>query len=213
MSTLATYKQSLTYRLASSNTSYHDDTEREAAINEAIGDIAERYDIPALYKRGSLTFTSGMATIPADCLRIVKIWNPTTQTIEYEYIPEDEFDGKPTTAANYWSIDYDTASSTRKIKILPASITTANIRYIFTPAVLANDSDVSSLPTQFDDAVAYKAAAILLRNERSWDAFKAMDDEGNKMTIKAIDALKIQGGTKAGTRLKSRYEKYPLITN
>ncbi len=211
MSTLSTYKSALTYRLASSNTAYHSDDERKSAINEAIGDIAERYDISALYKRATLTITSGTCNLPTDCLRVVKIWDPTTQTIEYEYITEDDYDQRASTESYYWTIDYDTATALRKMKFLPTTATSAYIRYIKVPATLSADADTSDLPTQFDDAVAYKAAAILLRNERSFDAYKAMDMEGDSMTIKAINALKWQGGVKSGTRLKSRYEKYSLL--
>jgi hypothetical protein len=213
MSNLATLKTELTNKLATSNTTFHTEAARTGAINEAIGNIAERYDVPELFRRSTLTIASGKCAIPTDMLRVVKIWDVTTPTIEYVYVPEDIFDGLADTSAYYWSVDYVLADLARKMLFKPTTITSAYLRYIKTPLVLSADTDSTELPTQFDDAILYGATAILLKNEASFERAMAMQQEADQMCIKAISAIKNVGGVKQGLRLRSRYEKTGILDN
>jgi len=211
MSTLSLYKSLLTEKLGTSATSYFTAQARTDAINEAVVDITNNYDIPALFKKSTLSFTSGLATIPTDFFRMVKMWHATDSTPEYTYVSEDVFDQtSSTTSNNWWTIDYDTGSSTRKIYINPTSITSARIRYIKTPTTLSADGDESGLPTIWDDAVAYRAASILANNANQFDKMQVMDRQANESMARAYGTSKNQGGVKGYSRLRSVYEKYSI---
>jgi hypothetical protein len=209
--TLSDLKQSLTAKLATTNTTFHTEAVRTEAINEAITDICESYDVNALFKRATLTIASAICTIPTDMLRVVKIWDPTNQSIEYEYIPEDLFDPKASTEAYYWTVDYDVATLVRVMKFLPATTTSDYISYKKVPTHLENDSDVTDMPDQFLDGIAYGAAAILLRNEASFERSQSMSIEGDAMVKKAVLSLRNVGGVKQHLRLRSVFEKQSIL--
>jgi hypothetical protein len=213
MSTLATYKALLSQKLGTTGTGFQTTESREAAINEAIGDIYAMYDIPDLFKVATLTFASGKAAKPTDYFRMIKMWDATESTPEYTYLPEDIFDQQSDTASSYWTEDYDTVTSTRKIFIKPTSETSVRIRYVVKPETLVDDSDESNLPANWDDVVAYYAASILANNAAQYDRYQAMKREGDEMAAKAYASTKNRGGVKGGVRLRSRYEKYPITSN
>lgn len=211
MSSLAVYKALVTEKLGTSSTSFHTDQARTDAINEAISDICNSYDIPAMFIRSTLTFSSGLAAIPSNFFRMVKVWDPTTETNEFTYITTDLFDGLSSTDGNYWTIDYDISSSTRKFNVLPTATTTVNVRYVKRPTVLVSSSDESGLPIDWDDAVAYGAAAILANNAKDFNKMKSMEVQAEKMASRAYGATKNVGGVKGYSRLRSAYEKYSIL--
>ena len=213
MSTLSTYKQLVSQKLGTSGLGFFAEDMRTAAINEAVGDIYGAYDIPQLFKVATLTFTSGKATIPSDYFRMIKVWDATDPTPEYMYLTEDQFDTQSATASPYWTEDYDTVSSTRKLFLKPTSVTSVRIRYVVRPTTLTTDSSDSLLPDDWNDVVAYGAAAILANNAGKYDRYKAMKAEYEDMAAKAFGSVKGRGGVKQGSRLRSIFEKRPITTN
>jgi hypothetical protein len=219
MSQLSVYLQLLIQKLAQSNTGFHTAADRTATVNEAILKIADNYEVPELRKRplpaGTITFLNGLSPIPADLLRVVKLWDPVQPTLEYTYIVNDLFDQQSPNAANlFWTIDFNPVTATQQMYIVPSNLAskTLNLRYIALPTVLVNPTDESGLTTQWDNAVAYKAASILLNNERN-PAGGLMEQSATMEIEKAIQAIRKVGGVKTGERLRSRFEKYPLLDN
>lgn len=210
MSTLSTLKTLLTQKLATSQTGFHSSANRTAAINEAIGEMALEYEIPELLRKGTLTITSGVAAFPTNFLRMIKLWDVTDQSIEFTYIYPDQFDGLSASTSYYWTIDYNVAAAARRILVLPTSKTSAYIRYMVNPTEMSAESDDSGISSLWDDAIAYRACAVLFRNEQNpaWQLAEQMADDHIK---KITQALTPDGGAKAGNRLISRYEKYPLL--
>jgi hypothetical protein len=219
MSTLSTYLTLLTQKLAQSNTGFHTSADRNAAINEAILKIADNYEIPELRKKpvpsGTITFTNGLATIPSDFLRMIKLWDTIIPPPfgEYTYLVNDLFDDQAINNSSlFWTIDFDPVSATQKFYIIspnPSPIT-VNMRYIVLPTVLVNPNDESGLTAQWDNSVAYKGASILFNNEHN-PAGGVMEQSFNTEIIKAYEAISKIGGVKAGERIRSRFEKYPLL--
>lgn len=221
MSQLSTYLILLTQKLAQSNLGFHTEPIRIQAINEAILKIADNYEVPELRRKpvpsGTITFTNGLATIPSDFLRMIKLWDTIIPPPfgEYTYLINDLFDDQPPNSSNlFWTRDFDPVTSTQKFYITPYSSTPSvlNMRYIVLPTVLAQSSDESGLSSQWDNAVAYKAASILLNNERNPSA-GIMDQSASQEIEKAYEAISKMGGVKQGERLRSRFEKYPLLNN
>lgn len=217
MSSLSVYLQLVIQKLAQSNTGFHTTSFRIAAINEAILKMADNYEIPELRVKpvpsGTIIFTNNVVDIPSNFLRMIKLWDPIQPTLEYTYLVNDLFDQQ---AANntdlYWTTDFDPTTSTQRFYITTNSVSpvTLNMRYIKLPTVLANGNDESGLSAQWDNAVAYKAASILLNNERN-AAAGIMEESAVKEIEKAYEAIRKVGGVKQGERLRSRFEKYPLL--
>jgi len=212
MSTLSTYKSLLSQKLGTSGTGFFSNEARVAAINEAIGDVYGSYDLPDLFKVATLTLTSGKANKPSDYFRMIKMLDASDATPEYTYLTEDLFDQADDTASSYWTEDYDTSTSTRRLFVKPTSETSVRIRYVITPTTLSADSDESNLPAQFDDVVAYYAAAVLANTAAQYDRYKAMKQQGDEMVAKVYGARKNRGGVKQGSRLRSRFEKYSITS-
>lgn len=210
MSTLATYKSLLNEKYGTSSTSFATAQMRTDAINEAVNDIVDSYDVPELLKVASLSLTSGVATIPTDLARMTKMWDSTEATPEYIYLLPEQFDALNDNSANYWTIDYDTSSSTRKIMVRPTSETSVRIRYVKKATTMSSDSDESGLTTTWDDAVAYRAAAILASNGTDLNRYKIMTSESQNAMSRAWGRVKNVGGWKQGSRLRSRFETYNL---
>lgn len=210
MSTLATLKTLLTPKLAQSNTGFHTEANRTAALNEACGDIAQKYEIPELKKIGTLTIVGGKCAIPTDMLRAVKVWD-SSNNHEFLYLTEDEFDNKADTDSNYWTIDYDTATLTRVMKFKPTTTTSLSIRYIKEPVEMVNSADDCGYPATYNDAITWWASAILLLQERNYEAWKYNDQQANDMCQSAIEAYRKVGGVKQGERLRSYFEKHNLL--
>ena len=214
MSTLSTYKTKLTEKLAQTSTAFHDATVRISAINEAIQNICEGYDIYDLVQKSTLTFASGKAAIPATFFRMVKLWLTSDINREFTYLPEDLFDVQSSNAASdFWTIDYDTVSQTRAFYIVPTTETAFTMRFVRKPTTLALDNDESGISANFDDVVAYWAASILLTNERTINVAQEMERKARALCVSAIQSKAKQGGVKQGMRLRSRFEKYSLLNN
>lgn len=217
MSQLSTYLQLLIQKLAQSNLGFHTESFRIQSINEAILKIADNYEVPELRVKplltGIITFVNNVTDIPADFLRMIKLWDVVQPTLEYTYVINDLFDQQaPNNAQLLWTTDYDPSTNTQRFFITTNSISpvTLNMRYIKLPKVLNQPNDESGLTSQWDNAIAYKAASILLVNERNASS-AIMEENAVKEIEKAYEAIRKVGGVKTGERLRSRFEKYPLL--
>ena len=161
MSTLSRYRALVTEKLAQSSTTFHTKESRDDAINEAVGTIAEQYEIPELIVRDVLTWTvatgGNYATIPASFFRMHKLWSTSSTELgrEWTYVTPDEFDSLADTSGDYWTEDYRVASSSRVFFLKPTTITSTNIRFQKTPVTMSQASDDSGISSHWDEVIAY----------------------------------------------------------
>jgi len=186
------------------------------AINDAIEELLEEYDIPEFSKRAIITFDSnGLAALPSDYFRMIKLWNVDSSSVEeseYLYITEDNFDKKASTDAYYWTEDYIIADAARKLKVLPIASGTLQIRYIKThTAVNSTDTADSGLAARWDKVVAASACKNLLDNAGQDKEAEKWAKNAMQWKINVWSALKGRGGFKEGSRVKSRYERISLL--
>lgn len=215
MSILATYKQKLIEKISQASTVFHTNPTRVSAINEALEDLTEMYDIPDLIKRTQIAFTAGVTNKPTDYFRMVKLFTiPTSnnQPQEYTYLIEDLFDNvAPNSEEFVWTEDYDISTGTRRFFIKANNTITLQMRYIRRVTLLVDDLDESGLQSNFDDVVAYWAGYILLRQEGNYPKATEFERKAKDICLSAIQSRRKSGGVKQGERLRSRFEKYPLL--
>lgn len=213
MATLSRYKALLSEKIGTSSIAFYTAEMRVNAINSALDNLGSQYDIPELVKRATLTFASGSCAIPTDYFRMVKLWDPTNSEIEYEYIVPDLFDRLDATASNYWTEDYSTVTSERRLFIKPTTVTSVYSRYVIPIPVLNTDTDESGIKPNWDEAVTYSAAAYLLENAKDLQKAQAMNIQANAAAARAYGAVKNVGGVKGNVRLHSRFEKFSILSN
>lgn len=213
MSTFTTYNTLIEQRLANTSETFFTPEMKRSQTNQAILDITKKYDLPEFMVDDTLTLTSGLVDIPADFLRMVKVWSVDGNGIEdqeYMYIPPEEFDNLETTAAYYWTILYKEASSSRRIEIRPTSVTSLKFRYVTLPTTMSNDSTDSGLSALWDEPVALFACHRLLRNAGVYDEAQVVLQEAQELIASAYLAVKNEGGFRAGRRFRSIYERRSL---
>lgn len=226
MSTLATYQTLLSEKLATTSTTFFTAQMRLNAINYALNDLYNQYDVPELMKVGTISsgtsYSSGplISDFPSDYGRMVKLWWTDTDGVNNEltYITPDQFDDLDytDTGAYFWTEDWDThATAGRKLFYAPNTLLasgTLHTRYVKKIVALAVDTDDSGINTSWDDAVAYVAASILLENakDNKADTMRAM---GSRAASQAYGGQKNRGGVKGYARLRSVYEKYSILDN
>ena len=162
MSTFDTYDNLIEQKLANTSEVFFTPEVKLQAANDTIAEILKEYDIPEFTRRpsttGQLTFASGKADFPADYFRMTKLWKTGTSGIEsniYTYIVPDDFDQLSSTAAYYWTEDYDPDDDTRKLMIKPTTETAVDCRYVKNPTTMTVSTDESGLSSKWDECVAY----------------------------------------------------------
>lgn len=159
-STLSTLRSKTDFYLGAENIYQADD--KTTALNSARNHLLLNYEISEFIVTETLTFASGVATIPTTYLRGLKLFTTAQPTDFYIRYGENEFDQD---IDNTWTIKDD--SGTRKIFISPSSITTGTtLRFIKKPADMSADGDESGFNTYWDDAHSALAAWWLLNNDR-----------------------------------------------
>lgn len=216
MSLYSTYN-TLTERCLSDTTeTFYESATKAQAINDAIEELLESYDIPEFIKRSTITFDSdGLAAIPSDYFRMVKLWDVDSngvETNEYKYIVEDKFDKKSSSDAHFWNEDYIVADAERKLKVLPTDSDELQIRYVKVHGeVDTTGATDSGLQSRWDKVVAYGAAKILLLDSGQYDEARIFEDEFMKRAAQVFGALKKRGGVKQANRIKSRWSRQSLL--
>ena len=215
MSTLGLYKQKVIEKIAQAATTFHTNAARTSAINEALQNLTEAYDIPETYKKAMISFTSGVADKPADYFRMIKLYTfpaANQQPQEYTYLVEDLFDDLAPDAQMFnWTEDYDIITGDRKFYIVADDTVDLQIRYVKKMPTLVNDGDDSGLTNNFDDVVAYWAGYILLRQEGNYAKAAEYERKARDICVTAIQSKRKQGGVKQGERVRSRFEKFPIL--
>jgi hypothetical protein len=215
MSTFATLDNLVSQKIANSSEIFYDSDMRRQESNNAVKDILERYDIPEMIIRSTITFdSSGNASKPANYYRMVKLWETDSNGIEqsvYNYIQPDTFDKLSSTAAYYWTEDYIVADAEIKLRCLPADSGTIDIRYIKKATEMSSVTVDCGLSSDWDEAIAYKTAARLMQISTRYDEAREYDRLGNEKIETTLQVKRNPGGIKEGVRIKSRFERISLL--
>lgn len=210
MSTFSTYNTLLEQKLANVSELFYDTEMKRQETNNTIKEILQKYDVPEMMKRATLTITSGKVAKPTDYVRMAKLWEIDVNGIELNehlYLVPDIFDEKAATAAYWWTEDYDTTDDTRKLFIRPTSTTSLEIRYIKSFTEMTDDLTDSGLSSNWDEAVAMVATSKLLKSANRYDESQQYEAAGWQQVAEAYLSLKNPGGIKQNNRLKSKYER------
>ena len=171
MSTLSTYKTLLSEELGTSETTFATDTKRVRAINQATRWIGNNYNVPDLQIEASITFTSGIGTIPTRFLKNERMMVSSTDSTEFPEYTREEFRN----IGRGFTIGYDTTAAARRVKVKPTTTTSALWSYFQKPnASLSADADDSGLPAESDIAVSKYAAYLILYQKGKLDEAKDM---------------------------------------
>lgn len=216
MAKFSTYNTLIERLLSDTSETFHATASKVSAVNEAVEELLEMYNIPELIKRSTITFdANGNVAIPTEYFRMVKLWDVDSsgvETTEYKYIVEDEFDQQADTAAYFWTEDYVIASAARVLRVLPADSGTLQIRYVMKNSdVDSTDATDSGLDNRWNKVIAYGACKNLLINAGQYDESVKFEQEFGKRAAKVYLALKNRGGFKQGNRIKSRWGRESLL--
>jgi hypothetical protein len=167
--TLSTLLSRTDYYLGASN--IYGTSDKTTGINGAQLYIAMNYEVRELIKTVALTFASGIADIPSDYLRHIKLFTTDSPKEEWIYVNEEDSDKE---VQKTFTIKYDSGSSVEKIHIYPTDITTGKtLRHVLKPTTLSG-SGTSEYNEIWTNAIACTAAWEILENDRqgAWPAKK-----------------------------------------
>jgi hypothetical protein len=185
-------------------------------MNDTITELLREYSLPEMVKRATITFdASGIAALPSDYFRMVKLWETDTtgiQLVEYNWLEPADFDQHASTDSYYWTEDYITADAARKLKCLPIDSGTIDIRYVITPGTVDTSSLVDSkLSSLWDSVVAFGAAKMLFLNAGRVPEAQIVEREYLKRKASTYLSIKNRGGTKQNPKLISKYARRTLL--
>jgi len=215
MSTFSDYNTQLEMKIANTSETFFDSGTKVQAVNDAIIEILDNYDIPEMIKRDEITFVSGIKAKPDDYFRMVKLWDIDANGVEtsiFNYLETDKFDKLAANSAYWWTEDYVIADGARELKVLPTDTTTIQIRYVKTPGTVdAAGLTDSNLSSKWDEVVALVAAKRLFQIATRWDEAREFERLAREAMVRVYQAVKNPGGFKQGVRLKSKWDRVSLL--
>lgn len=181
--TLGALQIGLNSSMGTSETNLYTSDKRIRAINRAVETILEQYPIPQYLIDTTLSFSSGLVSIPTDCLRAVKLFTSSNGNVqEWKIVNPDDFDNNIyQTAKIYW----DTSSSLEKIKIYPASSTSINFRYVQIPTYMSASSDTVRFYQRWSDVICEQAAYFLFLDSQNYTGAQAKKQSAADLMAKA----------------------------
>lgn len=155
---------------------------RVAALNRAIQIILEQYAVPQYVVSTPLSFLSGVAALPTDCLQPLKVVDPNNAFNVFVQTDWDLFDFQ--TQMTY-TIVWDTANDIEILKTFPANYTTLTFWYVKNPPLLVDDTDSPRFNVWWADAIAEKAAEVLLTDSAVFERAEAKKTVSTDLINKA----------------------------
>tara|TARA_Y100000310_G_C20431581_1_gene691733 strand:+ start:208 stop:852 length:645 start_codon:yes stop_codon:yes gene_type:complete len=208
MTSFTTYNKAIEMYLANSSETFFDNSMKIEAINEAVDMFTRNFDMPQMHKKATLAVVNGITDIPADNLRILKIYtlDSGVQNQEYLFVDNDDFDKLASTAGHYFTVQYDVATDSRKIYILPDTITEVEIRYLKKPDAIAIETDDDGVDAFYKHPIAIEAAAILLENSGRYDEANFYHAKAKTRMRDCVRKGMQDAGRPQVLKFKSRYE-------
>lgn len=206
-STLSTLKTGLNNILGVAETTFKTEEKRTDAINFGIREVLLRYDLPQYVTTETLSFTSGVASLPSGCLAPHKLWLATAPRLPYTLVKPDDFDFN---VSRTYKIAYDTATDTEKVYIYAAETTSLSFRYLKL-VNLSAAGDTIRLNSWWDKPIATFAAAHLWKAERRYDLAQELEKQADEQAAAAwqIESKRWQGNE--DNRLHSVFENRSLL--
>jgi hypothetical protein len=210
MSTLETYINLVEKKIANDSDLFYSFEMKRLAINDAVLELCQQYDINELRVTGTINFISGMATIPADLAYMDKLWQEDGNgNILYVYNWEDPdvFDSINDNSYAYWTVDYDTGAADHMLFIKKVETITLETRYYKPPTEMTESGDDSGLTSKWDEAIAYQAAAKLYENADRPQEAQYYFSQAAKRAKTPVLFTRNQGGIKDQPGFKSQYAR------
>jgi len=212
MSTYSAYNQIINNRLGNSTTVFYTQEMRLQEINNAVNDLLAKYDLPEMIKVANLSVTSGIASKPSDFFRHIKLWSVDANGIElneYVYTMPDIFDTLASTAAYYWTEDFNIAANGRRLLFKPSTTVTLKFRYLKKATTLTSEND-NGLSSEWDEAIALQAVKRLMKNSGQLEEAQFVDVEASD-TMTSVYSAKQNVPGQVPRKLKSAYAKYNYL--
>ncbi len=199
MATLTTLQVAVLRRLGTSAIDLYTPDKQTEALNRARKKILMEHNIEDFIRETTISFTSGVGTLPSNYLRRVNpenpkkrdLWNDSAST-DYLKVSIARLDDED---SDTWTIDNTTG--TKQVKIIDADTVTLNFRYIYLPDDMSDPSDDSGLPSYFDDAHALFAAVLLLKDEREIETAAVVEQYYKDELFLALSTEKKEKGNPA----------------
>jgi len=204
MAQLQTLRNKVTRRLGTAVEDFYTPDKKNGALNLARTEILLRYDVDDFIKEdATISFTSGVGTLPTDFFRKVKgesnfcrdLFNASTEE-DYQRVSIARFDDDISLT---WTVKQDGAGDL-KINIFEASTVTLTLRYIEEKTDMSVDTDESGFSSQFDEAHARWAAAILLFDRRLFEEASVLRAEAEDKISEVMSREKLDRGAPTNSK-------------
>lgn len=212
MSTLTQLLTKLSRALGTTETNKFTSDNRTAAINTAIESLLEMYAVPQYITTSTLTFSAGIASLPTDCLKPIRLFQADASTSqltrEFLLINQNDFDSH---VSNTYTIKY--ISSVEKLYIFPAETVSLSFRYLVAPTYLSSGSDTVRFPTRWDDAIVQLAAYYLFSDDNQQDRASSKYQLAIDLSSKVWQAENARYESPETNKLESVHAKRGILSD
>lgn len=207
MATLESYMDKLSRKISTSSTNFFEEPARIDAINDAIAEFCDMYQVEELQVKAELEFTEDAdgyftCALPADLGSIQHITKlrDIANKVEYTFVSADQFYDK--TSEGYYTYDFSVDADDHVLFISGATDdVTLLASYRSTPVALADYDDETILPDRVTEIIALLAGVKLMAEAQDNDHLLRLE----KMLRDAVSRWKGQNQT-GSKRLVSAYE-------
>ncbi len=205
---LGTLQTKLNFALGTSETNLMTEEKRTDALNRAVQYILQVYPIPQYVISDTVSFTSGVGSLPDNCLIPLKLNVITEPTTIYNRVTWDDFQNN----VDYtYTILFDEVTDTEKIHIYGTSATSLQFWYILMPEEMEDDADTVRFNTWWSKAIAEKAAEFLLIDTAAFNRATAKAEVAEKAIADAWQMERARITGVQDNKMKSIYTKYSLL--
>lgn len=174
-------------------------TEIKQYLNDVQNDIFNEYRLPFMETTQTYTATVGVSDIangsglPANYTQTIDLINTFASSerlipyknvteLDYLYPDEDDLTAHPAGVPQYWYFYAQT------IKLFPApdKAYTLTLRYYKKPTLLSADSDVPSVPSQFQELLVVGAAYRVLQVKDQYDQAGILERKYDELLLKLV---------------------------
>lgn len=195
------------YHLGTTETNFYTPDKRRDAIYRTVLAILQMYDIPQYTKKVDLSFSSGVATLPSNCLR--PLYMVDSQDNVYERVDYELFDEKIPFS---YKIEYDEDTETEKVYIYNELTTDLSFRYIVSPDPIVSGDEELRFKDWWEEAISIYSVAFLLRMARNFRAAAEIKEEALQVCNTAWQNERVRIVGEQEQRLRSKFEKQAMFS-
>jgi hypothetical protein len=174
-------------------------TEIKGYLNDTQNDVFNEYRLPFMETTHDYTFTVGVSDItngsglPTDYVQAIDLFLTTAgqeRVIPYRDIREiDANTPDPTDTTTHpagSSTEWYMYARTPRVNPTPDLAYTATLRYYKRPTLLSSDSDVPSLPSEFEELLVVGAAYRVLQAKDQYDQAAILQNKYDELLDKLV---------------------------